>query len=160
MGAAESSVTDDESPLFMQQAIGKIQNNVPFRPLVISNGTFEVTQGAATGKETETGQQSCSGLNFQRYKPGQSVPTIDIGKTMLTKDSVVNSVISQFAERSRIGLEKYGTTLDRTDLSLLDWVQHAQEEMMDGILYLEKIKRMIIESKTATETMEEKEMER
>ncbi len=113
----------DESPLFMQQAMGKIQNNVPF-------------------------------------KPGQSVPTIDIGKTMLTKDSVVNSVISQFVERSRIGLEKYGTTLDRTDLSLLDWVQHAQEEMMDGILYLEKIKRMIIESKTATETMEEKEMER
>jgi hypothetical protein len=123
MGAAESSITDDESPLFMQQAIGKIQNNVPFRA-------------------------------------DQSVPTIDIGKTMLTKDSVVNSVISQFAERSRIGLEKYGTTLDRTDLSLLDWVQHAQEEMMDGILYLEKIKRMIIESKSATETMEEKEMER
>ena len=122
MGAAESSITDDESPLFMQQAIGKIQNNVPFRA-------------------------------------DQSVPTIDIGKTMLTKDSVVNSVISQFAERSRIGLEKYGTTLDRTDLSLLDWVQHAQEEMMDGILYLEKIKRMIIESKSATETMEEKEME-
>jgi len=123
MGAAESSITDDESPLFMQQAIDKIQNNVPFIA-------------------------------------GQSVPTIDIGKTMLTKDSVVNSVISQFAERSRIGLEKYGTTLDRTDLSLLDWVQHAQEEMMDGILYLEKIKRMIIDSKNATETMEEKEMER
>jgi hypothetical protein len=122
MGAAESSITDDESPLFMQQAIGKIQNNVPF----IAD---------------------------------QSVPSIDIGKTMLTKDSVVNSVISQFAGRSKIGLEKYGTTLDRTDLSLLDWVQHAQEEMMDGILYLEKIKRMIIESKSATETMEEKEME-
>ena len=45
-----------------------------------------------------------------------------------------------------MGLEKYGTTLDRTDLSLLDWVQHAQEEMMDGILYLEKIKKTIIES--------------
>lgn len=65
----------------------------------------------------------------------------------VTKDSVVNSIISQFAERSRVGLEKYGTTLDRTDLSLLDWVQHAQEEMMDGILYLEKIKKTIIESR-------------
>ena len=73
---------------------------------------------------------------------------------MKTNDSVVNSIISQFAERSRVGYKKYGTTLDRTDLSLLDWVQHAQEEMMDGILYLEKIKKTIIEKESGTETME------
>jgi len=63
------------------------------------------------------------------------------GPTGPTGDSVVNSVISEFISRSNIGLEKYGTTLDREDLSLLDWVQHAQEELMDGILYLEKIKK-------------------
>jgi len=80
----------------------------------------------------------------------------------ITNDSVVNSIISQFAERSRVGYEKYGTTLDRTDLSLLDWVQHAQEEMMDGILYLEKIKKTIIERETMErETIIEREtMER
>ena len=38
------------------------------------------------------------------------------------------------------GLNKYGTDLDRTDLSVLDWIQHAQEEHMDAILYLEKLK--------------------
>ena len=59
-----------------------------------------------------------------------------------TSDSIVNSVISEFISRSNVGLEKYGTTLDRGDLSLMDWVQHAQEEMMDGILYLEKIKKL------------------
>ena len=59
-----------------------------------------------------------------------------------TSDSIVNSVISEFISRSNVGLEKYGTTLDREDLSLIDWVQHAQEEMMDGILYLEKIKKL------------------
>lgn len=58
-----------------------------------------------------------------------------------TQDSVVNSVIEQFTQRSNVGLEKYGTTLDRTDLTMLDWIQHAQEELMDGILYLEKIKK-------------------
>ena len=57
-----------------------------------------------------------------------------------TSDSIVNSVIRVFISRSNVGLEKYGTTLDREDLSLLDWVQHAQEELMDGILYLERIK--------------------
>lgn len=59
----------------------------------------------------------------------------------LTSDSIVNSVIEKFKSRSDFGLQKYGTTLDRNDLSLLQWITHAQEELMDGILYLEKIKQ-------------------
>ncbi len=56
-------------------------------------------------------------------------------------DSVVFSIVSKFIQRSEIGKTKYGTTLDRTDLSILDWIQHAQEEHMDAILYLEKLKQ-------------------
>jgi hypothetical protein len=56
-------------------------------------------------------------------------------------DSVVYSIVSQFISRSKIGKEKYGVTLDREDLSILDWIQHAQEEHMDAILYLEKLKK-------------------
>ncbi len=59
-----------------------------------------------------------------------------------TKDSIVNNVIKSFIQRSNIGLQKYGTTLDRDDLSVLEWIQHAQEEHMDAILYLEKLKTM------------------
>lgn len=58
-------------------------------------------------------------------------------------DSIVMSVITKFAVRAKIGKEKYGTTLDRTDLSVLDWIQHAQEEHMDAILYLEKLKQTL-----------------
>ena len=56
-------------------------------------------------------------------------------------DSVVKSVISKFVGRANIGLEKYGTNLDRQDLQTVDWINHAQEELMDGILYLEKLKQ-------------------
>lgn len=56
-------------------------------------------------------------------------------------DSCVKSVIEKFIERADFGMKKYGTNLDRTDLSLLDWVVHAQDEHMDAILYLEKIKK-------------------
>lgn len=56
-------------------------------------------------------------------------------------DSVVTSVISAFQKRADIGKKKYGTDLDRTDLSTLQWIQHAQEEHMDAILYLEKLKQ-------------------
>jgi hypothetical protein len=56
-------------------------------------------------------------------------------------DSVVYSIVNQFTKRAKVGMEKYGTNLDRTDLSTFDWIQHAQEELMDAILYLEKLKR-------------------
>ena len=64
-----------------------------------------------------------------------------------TKDSIVNNVIKKFINRSELGQTKYGTTLDRTDLKTLDWINHAQEELMDGILYLEKLKKTIEENK-------------
>lgn len=56
------------------------------------------------------------------------------------KDTIVESVIEQFKQRSEVGINKYGVTLDRKDLSRLEWLQHAQEEAMDFILYLEKLK--------------------
>lgn len=56
-------------------------------------------------------------------------------------DSIVESVINQFRQRSDVGIEKYGVTLDRTDLNRLDWINHAQQEAMDLILYLEKLKQ-------------------
>ena len=59
---------------------------------------------------------------------------------MESTDTIVDSIIKKFKQRSEVGKEKYGTTLDRTDLKPLDWIQHAQEELMDGILYLEKLK--------------------
>jgi len=60
---------------------------------------------------------------------------------MNSGDSIVDSVIQKFLQRSALGQEKYGVTLDRTDLSVKDWIQHAQEELMDAILYLEKLKQ-------------------
>ena len=57
------------------------------------------------------------------------------------KDSIVESVITQFKTRSQRGIDKYGVTLDRTDLSTLEWLIHLQEELMDATLYIEKLKQ-------------------
>ena len=58
-------------------------------------------------------------------------------------DSVVDSVIDQHVKRALMGQNKYGQTLDRTDLSVLDYLQHAKEEAMDLALYLEKTIQML-----------------
>ena len=55
------------------------------------------------------------------------------------KDTIVESVIEQFKERSNVGIKKYGVTLDREDLDRIQWLQHLQEELMDATLYIQKL---------------------
>lgn len=55
-------------------------------------------------------------------------------------DKYVKQVIEKYKQRSEIGIKKYNTTLERTDLTTLDWLNHAQEEAMDLSLYLEVLK--------------------
>lgn len=53
-------------------------------------------------------------------------------------DSIVEAVRTDLLQRSQIGIAKYGVTLDRTDLSLKDWLQHAYEETLDQANYLKR----------------------
>ena len=59
-------------------------------------------------------------------------------------DSIVKIVLNKFIKRAEFGKNKYGTDLDRTDLTLIDWITHSQEEAMDNILYLEKLKQELL----------------
>lgn len=63
---------------------------------------------------------------------------IPLGKVK-QKDSIVDEVRKDLLERSETGIKKYNTTLDRTDLSLLDWHQHHYEELLDAALYTKRI---------------------
>jgi len=71
--------------------------------------------------------------------------TFDTPKTkvVIKTDSIVESIIDEHIKRAQMGEKKYNTTLDRTDLSVIDYLQHAKEEAMDLALYLEKIIQML-----------------
>jgi uncharacterized ferritin-like protein (DUF455 family) len=58
------------------------------------------------------------------------------------EDKIVQSIIDKFNQRSKLGIQKYGTTLDQNLLTFDEWITHAQEEAMDFVLYLEKIKKL------------------
>ena len=64
------------------------------------------------------------------------------------QDTIVESVRQQLLERSNVGIKKYGVTLDRTDLTVLEWLEHAKQEQMDSVLYLEKIIQELKKSKS------------
>lgn len=55
-------------------------------------------------------------------------------------DPTVQTVVDAFLRRSAVGIEKYGTTLHENNLSVLEWLNHAQEEAMDFCLYLQRLK--------------------
>ena len=57
------------------------------------------------------------------------------------KDSILESVLDKFKQRSEEGIKKYGVTMDRKDLNGLEWLTHLQEELMDATLYIEKLKK-------------------
>jgi hypothetical protein len=64
-------------------------------------------------------------------------------RTIIETDSIVDSVIDEHIIRAQMGKNKYNNTLDRIDLSVLDYLQHAKEEAMDLALYLEKTIQML-----------------
>lgn len=55
-------------------------------------------------------------------------------------DSIVEETRKDLLNRSEAGIKKYNNTLDRNDLELSDWLQHAYEELLDGALYLKRAK--------------------
>jgi hypothetical protein len=71
-----------------------------------------------------------------------------INYTDFTPDSVVDAILNKFVDRAEMGFKKYSNTLDRKDLSKVEWINHAQEELMDGILYLERLKQEINDQAT------------
>lgn len=47
-------------------------------------------------------------------------------------------VCDDIAERQRMGINKYGTTVCANPLELRQWLQHAYEESLDKAIYLKR----------------------
>jgi|SRR5678809_499676 len=56
-------------------------------------------------------------------------------------DPIVQAVMDKFKIRHFQGMKTYGVTLAENKASILEWINHAQEECMDQILYLERLKQ-------------------
>ena len=64
-------------------------------------------------------------------------------------------VIKKIRERAKVGKNKYGVTMERTDLNTMEWLIHLQEELMDASVYIERLltdlKRFQLEQKYGSE---------
>lgn len=67
------------------------------------------------------------------------------------QDTTIERVIMKIRDRSELGIAKYGTTLTDNDLSLIEWLNHLQEELMDAINYIERTKQELEDTLNAKE---------
>jgi len=56
---------------------------------------------------------------------------------------IEEQVITFLRSRAETGKRKYGVTMEREDLSFLEWIQHLQEELLDAAVYAEKLKEEV-----------------
>jgi hypothetical protein len=66
-----------------------------------------------------------------------STSTLDI-KGNMKEDPIVKQVVDSFQQRSKVGIEKYCTTLAENNTD--DFLEHLQQELMDATLYIQKLK--------------------
>lgn len=84
------------------------------------------------------------------------LPKINISLMPDDVDTIVKAVINHYTQRTNAGLDKNGKPLERNDMSIIKWMHHAQEELMDNIIYIEKLKQMYIyKAKAMTMFLEE-----
>lgn len=65
-----------------------------------------------------------------------------VTNTTARVDPIVQSVKDKFDSRSQKGIKTYGTTLAENPDGILEFLNHLQEELMDGVLYIEKLKEL------------------
>jgi hypothetical protein len=53
--------------------------------------------------------------------------------------TIVDAVKEDLDRRAALGLKKYGVSLERTDLTETDWIQHAYEEALVLSCYLRRL---------------------
>lgn len=97
--------------------VDEIKNNYFSGTVIIGNSNFNV-------------DKHVSGLSVDNY----------IFKASVTEkvDPIVYKVIKKFQDRSEVGIEKYGTTLHENNED--NFLTHVEEELMDALLYIQKIK--------------------
>jgi len=59
-------------------------------------------------------------------------------ETNTTMLEIEESIVTEIRERRDHGRAKYGNTMERTDLTLPQWLQHLKEELLDASIYIEK----------------------
>jgi hypothetical protein len=115
----------------------------------ISELPTEIREKALEYQRNEIDPDYCKGSNLLQdaFNWEQTDEDFDYWLELCNKkaeaiqDQNVIEVIESFKNRSEGGFKKYGTNTERTDIDLLGWLNHLQEELMDATIYIQRLKK-------------------
>jgi hypothetical protein len=82
-----------------------------------------------------------------RKLPDDITADLDAFLQRLIKSSVLSAVTRRLAKQTEKGVEKYGSPVQSSDLSPIQWVDHAADEFVDALVYLECMKQQMQDAK-------------
>ena len=97
-----------------------------------------ISQAFTEGELARTG--SCGSDGPACFRGASQEPSGGLGQQE-QRDPIVESVREKLLQRSRAGILKYGVMLNRNDLTVLEWMEHLQQELLDAANYLEVLIR-------------------
>jgi len=68
---------------------------------------------------------------------------------------IEDKVCEEIQARAEIGLNKYGVSMERTDLTIVEWLQHGMEEALDLAVYLKRLQLEITKLQRRNDWLEE-----
>lgn len=71
---------------------------------------------------------------------------------------IEDNVCRKIQSRAAFGKLKYGVTLERDDLTDIQWLQHLQEELMDACAYIEALMDQMQRTKKTINQIDETAM--
>lgn len=60
---------------------------------------------------------------------------------LIDQSETYHTIVSALIARQKIGIEKYGHTVDRTDMIYSDWIREGTEELLDALMYFARAQR-------------------
>lgn len=66
-------------------------------------------------------------------------------KQKIAQDQILSAIQAKFEAQTSKGVEKYGQTVAGNDLTAVEWIDHAIEEAIDHIVYLECLKARLLQ---------------
>jgi uncharacterized protein YdiU (UPF0061 family) len=59
------------------------------------------------------------------------------------EDKIILQNVLSLLERSKVGMEKYNVTLEKNNLSSLEWLEHLRQELLDAANYTQTLKERL-----------------
>jgi IS1 family transposase len=56
----------------------------------------------------------------------------------VTATGTEGRICADIAKRQQLGVKKYGVTVEKSNLTLRQWLQHSYEETLDNAVYLKR----------------------